>query len=327
MYSGRVEYAGYSSLVRLCSTLSADNVLLLLNTVGGSPDYAYKIAKYLQNRFKSFTLMVSCMCKSAGTLIAIGANELVLSDEGELGPLDVQLRKDHEVGEVYTSGLDVTSALDTLNAKTLETFSQFLYGLRLGGRLSTEVASTMATSLVGPLYRSLFRQIDPIALGNVTRSLEIASAYGIRLDRKGKNLKPGALSRLISGYPSHGFVIDLDEATELFKNVRRCNPVEANLANVVAKSQLENVGQSPPTVIYLGGKSKPQPNATSGPASSKKASPNVATNPDGGINAQSEPASTPGDGGSRAGHEGGDSGEPATKKPAGGQPAAEHSQS
>ena len=38
-------------------------------------------------------------CKSAGTLLLIGATSLIISDRGELGPLDVQLSKPDEIFE------------------------------------------------------------------------------------------------------------------------------------------------------------------------------------------------------------------------------------
>ena len=52
--------------------------------------------------------------------------------------------------------------------------------------------------------------------------MRVAMEYGNRLNRG--NLKEGALARLISGYPSHGFIIDRDEAATLFERVRDVNP-------------------------------------------------------------------------------------------------------
>ena len=45
------------------------------------------------------------------------------------------------------------------------------------------------------------------------------------------NLHPGALERLISGYSSHSFVIDLEEARELFVNVREPSGDERTITN------------------------------------------------------------------------------------------------
>ena len=50
---------------------------------------------------------------------------------------------------------------------------------------------------------------------------------GNRLNRG--NRKEGALARLISAYPSHGFIIDRDEAVSLFEHVRDVNPLEESL--------------------------------------------------------------------------------------------------
>jgi ClpP class serine protease len=82
------------------------NVLLLLVTEGGDPDAAYRIARCLQDRYKKFSVLVAGYCKSAGTLLALGANELIFSENGELGPLDVQMEKKDELWE-QESGLTV----------------------------------------------------------------------------------------------------------------------------------------------------------------------------------------------------------------------------
>ena len=68
-----------------------------------------------------FFLYVSGFCKSAGTLVALGAHELTMSDHGELGPLDVQLLKKDEIWETQ-SGL---TAMDTLSAYKLQAFEPF----------------------------------------------------------------------------------------------------------------------------------------------------------------------------------------------------------
>ena len=78
--------------------------VLFLTTQGGDPDAGYRIAKCLQNNYDIIRLVVSSYCKSAGTLIAIAANEIAFGDLGELGPLDVQVMKHDEFG-AQASGL------------------------------------------------------------------------------------------------------------------------------------------------------------------------------------------------------------------------------
>ena len=64
-----------------------EEVLLVLTSFGGDPDAAYKIGRYLQNRYAEFRVLVPGLCKSAGTLLAIAANKVIFSPYGELGPL------------------------------------------------------------------------------------------------------------------------------------------------------------------------------------------------------------------------------------------------
>jgi ClpP class serine protease len=90
-----------------------DDLLLLLVTPGGNPDAAYKIGKYIQSKYANFTCFIPGLCKSAGTLLAIAANELVFAPYGELGPLDVQLTKTDDLfGQ--ESGLNISEAFRTV---------------------------------------------------------------------------------------------------------------------------------------------------------------------------------------------------------------------
>lgn len=73
------------------------NLLFMLVTTGGDADAAYRLATTLQNHYETITCYVTGYCKSAGTLVAIGAHSLVMSDCGELGPVDVQLYKEDEI--------------------------------------------------------------------------------------------------------------------------------------------------------------------------------------------------------------------------------------
>ena len=100
-YNGPVQRHADTQLIQECITRRRrKNILLLLVTTGGDADPAYRIARCLQTKYERFFLYVSGYCKSAGTLVATGAHELVISDHGELGPLDVQMSKKDELWEV-----------------------------------------------------------------------------------------------------------------------------------------------------------------------------------------------------------------------------------
>ena len=65
------------------------NCLLILRTLGGSADAAYRLARALQRRYIRVLVYADDYCKGAGVLLALAADELVMSDFGELGPLDL----------------------------------------------------------------------------------------------------------------------------------------------------------------------------------------------------------------------------------------------
>jgi hypothetical protein len=67
----------------------------MLNTPGGDIDAAVKMVGILRRRVAGtgkFRVIVPDFAKSAGTLICIGADSIVMSDTSELGPIDPQIR-------------------------------------------------------------------------------------------------------------------------------------------------------------------------------------------------------------------------------------------
>lgn len=213
------------------------NVILALTTRGGDPHVGYRIARCLQMAYRTterkvgpaapksppvergtFTVLVVSRCKSAGTIMALGANQIWMTPGAQFGPIDVQLRKPDEVGE-RTSGLTPIQAMSVLENQSLSMFKRHFSQLRFdqGLLFSTKMAADIATTATVGLLAPVFSQIDPIRLAEVDRSLRVSAEYGERLGQE--NLKEGALERLLAKYPTHGFVIDRVEAEELFNKI------------------------------------------------------------------------------------------------------------
>jgi hypothetical protein len=219
VYSGEISRPGY---LQLCNVIEpkSESCRLVLSTPGGDPDAAFRIARALIHHYqKGFSLLVPDICKSAGTLVAVGATELIICDQGELGPLDVQLSKPDELVE-RTSGLDIMQGLNVLREEVLSSFRKYLLDVTYGTRISVKTSADMAVKLVTALFSPIYSQIDPIRLGEIQRAISIANHYGDRLIEHGKNVKSSGLRKLIMGYPSHSFVIDRREAKSIFKIVR-----------------------------------------------------------------------------------------------------------
>lgn len=194
------------------------NAALILTTDGGDPDAAFLIARCLQRAYGKFSVYIFGSCKSAGTLVVIGAREIIMADSGELGPLDIQLGKDDELF-IRSSGLDLTESVVHMRQLASEVFFDQFLRLKVGGSITTKTAAEISQGIAMGIVSPILSQIDPIRLGEVQRSMRIAKDYGKLL-----NSEFAGLDTLISGYPSHTFVIDREQAGKIFKSVR--NPTD-----------------------------------------------------------------------------------------------------
>ena len=198
------------------------NIAVVLVSEGGDPDAAYRIARCFQQHYEKFTCIIPGYCKSAGTIIAIGAHEIMMSDAAELGPIDVQMSKRDELEE-WQSGLTLTSAIKALHEHSFAAFEHFFLTTmqRSKKRVTFKTATDIAAKLTAGLFSPVFQHIDPMMVGESYRATSIALHYGIRLDMHSDNLLADSLDALISKYPAHGFVIDRAEAETLFRHVKR----------------------------------------------------------------------------------------------------------
>ena len=178
---------------RVKSWKKRPNVLLIL-TLGGDPHAAYRIARCLQEQYctvqdgalgaattakpkNKFRVFVDTRCKSAGTILATGANSAMFSDFGELGPIDVQLRKGDEIGE-RSSGLTPMHSLESLQGLALKHFQDCFKSLRFGeSAFSTKMASEIGREMAVGLYTPIYGQIDPMRIGEFDRAMRIAGDY------------------------------------------------------------------------------------------------------------------------------------------------------
>lgn len=193
------------------------NCVLILTTYGGDPDAGYRIVRSIHRSYTDVTFIVLGSCKSTGTLMTLGADEIVMSDFSEFGPLDIQLMRDDELSN--TSGLNIVQSLMSLNEQLFISFEENFLGLKRKSRntITTRTAAEICSKLSVGLISPISAQIDPVKLGEIQRAIKIAEKYGTRLLR-GHDRE--IISKLIVSYPSHGFVIDYDEAKKLFCNVR-----------------------------------------------------------------------------------------------------------
>ena len=67
------------------------DLLLILHTPGGRPEAAQTIVDYLRSKFKAIDVLVPTYAMSAGTMIALGCDRIIMGRQSQLGPTDPQL--------------------------------------------------------------------------------------------------------------------------------------------------------------------------------------------------------------------------------------------
>lgn len=89
---------------------------LLLHTSGGDMDAAEKMVEMIRKKVgpAGFRVIVADFAKSSGTLMAIAADKVVMSDTSELGPIDPQLILDDGRGNLISHSVQAfLDAYDT----------------------------------------------------------------------------------------------------------------------------------------------------------------------------------------------------------------------
>jgi Serine dehydrogenase proteinase len=81
---------------------------MMLASPGGDGETAIRILRAIEWRFSSLTVIVPDMAKSAATLICLGANEILLGPNSDLGPVDPQF----EVGNGLVSAKEIVAAIN-----------------------------------------------------------------------------------------------------------------------------------------------------------------------------------------------------------------------
>jgi hypothetical protein len=219
-------------------------IALLIDSPGGFAQSAYQIATLIRHRCGEFTAVIPRYAKSAATLLTLGASNIILNTDAELGPLDVQIL-DYD-REEHTSALNEVQILERLHAAGLDALDQtmMLLALRTRKKLDTILPHTL--KFVADMMRPMFEKVDVVHYTQRARELKVAEEYATKL-LKPKYSKEAATSiarHLVEKYPEHEFVIDVEETNDP-------NPGGLNLQTEQPSEAQANLMDG--LVPYLGG--------------------------------------------------------------------------
>lgn len=190
-------------------------ICLLLDSPGGSADAAYRLARLLRNQCGSFTVAIPRYAKSAATLLALGADRILMHPYAEMGPLDAQLEDPDR--EDFSSALNEVQSLERLHASALVMVDSTMRLLLPRTRKRVDTLLPVTLKFVSDMTRPLFEKLDTVHVSKMSRLLKVGEEYAIRLlQPRYRREEAEVIARaLVHSYPDHGFVIDRQEAEGL----------------------------------------------------------------------------------------------------------------
>ena len=180
-----------------------DKISLVLYTRGGITTAAYGIVNLIRQFCKNFEVIVPAKCHSAGTLICLGANSILMTKQATLGPIDPSI----------SGSLNPQIAGEHPKARapvSVEAISGYLDFVRNVARIKK--SADLATILV-----NLADKVHPIVLGDVYRIRSQIRMLGERLlhgQIQDKSKSKKILNFLCSESGSHDYTIHRREARD-----------------------------------------------------------------------------------------------------------------
>src|SRR3989338_10771414 len=179
-------------------------ISLFLYTSGGDMLAPIRIVKLIRNHCDEFEILVSYKAHSAGTLICMGADTIVMGKLGELTPVDPTT--DHPFNPQNPSNPHqrLPVSVEDLNSYLL---------------FAKEKAEVKADQIIDS-YKLLVEKLHPLSIGNAYRAYRMAKMVSERLlclhmGKKGEKKIKKIVKEMTGDITIHAYPIDRDEATEL----------------------------------------------------------------------------------------------------------------
>lgn len=182
---------------------STDKIDLILYSYGGDADAAYKLITVLREFCKELFIIIPSEAKSAATLMALGADKILMGPLSELGPID-PIVSHPMLPRVMVPARAILKFIEE----------------------HATVLSEIPTAKELPLV-----PVDPVHMGYCRMAIDSAKEYAeilltkYNLKGQGATKVKAVVEKLVGSgpeaYASHTFVIDFAEAQSLGLNVEK----------------------------------------------------------------------------------------------------------
>jgi len=182
----------------------ADKISLILYTRGGDTLAAWNIVNLIREFCHEFEVIVPNKCRSSGTLMSLGANNIIMTKQATLGPIDPSITRAMSPLIPNTTPPQKLS----LSVESVKGYIQLLkneFGVHEDKSLSDA-------------YIKLAEYIHPVVLGDVYRTQKQIQMLAKKLLVMGaykEDIINKIVSFLCSDSGSHDYTINRSEAREL----------------------------------------------------------------------------------------------------------------
>lgn len=205
-----------------------ETIYLFIKSDGGSGQVSLRVINLLRQHCEHLVALVPLECASAATMIALGADRILMGPTAYLTAVDTSLN--HALSPVDRDNDRVSVSLDELT------------------RVIRLWRAQQGDTVENP-YKSLFQYVHPLVIGAVDR----AESLSIMLCREllayhieDETLVDRIATTLNSKYPSHSYPILRDEAAKIGLKAERM-PLEVNALLLQLNACYSEMGQKATT--------------------------------------------------------------------------------
>lgn len=189
-----------SQLQRLPKGTTALDLLIVSD--GGDPTVAWRIVSLIRERATKFSVLIPQAAYSAATLIVLGADEVVMHPNGNLGPTDPQIRAPRRGGK------DGQPEFVGFGSEDLTAFLRF----------SRDTVGLTAPEHLLSVFSRFCDEVGTLAVGVSARSALLSVTLGEQLlllhmtGEEGKKKAREISEKLTKDYFHHGYPVNRTEA-------------------------------------------------------------------------------------------------------------------
>lgn len=185
---------------------------VLIVSSGGDPMVAWRTISVLREKVKTIGVLIPQSAYSAATLLALGADEIVMHPCGNLGPLDPQITINHKDAKGNNESIQY-------GAEDLLAFLNFA---------KKEVGIKDQNCLL-EAFKMATQQVGPTAVGFTARSTNLSLNLGLKLlqthrEKKEEKNSKAIVSKLNKEFFAHGYPLSRTEAKEIGLSVTFPSP-------------------------------------------------------------------------------------------------------